>query len=99
MIELSLGLSKPNGETMDAKRVITETLQVCAQDFGGGSIVEQHGAYTYDDGSVCFEHSLLIRLYTDDRSLAEKLAKHLCKRYEQESVAITEYATNVRFVG
>lgn len=85
---LILNLVKFNnvGLEMD-NNIIKDALYTC----GGYSLSEQKGAYTFDNGSICEEPGMSLKLYADDKQVIELIQSFLSEYLEdgdQESVSL-----------
>lgn len=85
---LILNLVKFNnvGLEMD-NNIIKDSLYVC----GGYSLSEQKGAYTFDNGSICEEPGMALKLYASNEQAKELITSFLDEYLEdgdQESISL-----------
>lgn len=89
-ITLSIGLNdkdtkKQTITTATAKKVITKAVyKYC----NGGTVTTGKGIYTHENGEKIQENTMIVYMYGEPLENVEKLANHLKKALNQESIAI-----------
>lgn len=89
-ITLSIGLNdkdtkKQTVATANAKKIITKAVyKYC----NGGTVTDAQGIYTHENGEKVQENTIVVYMYGEPLGNVEKLANHLKKALNQESIAI-----------
>ena len=99
-ITLSIGLNDKDTKkqiisTDDAKKVITKAVyKYC----NGGTVTNATGIYTHENGEKVQEHTIVVYMYGEPLENVEKLANHLKKALNQETIAIEIQSIKSAFI-
>ena len=97
-IYVGLNDAETHEQLFDTEKYLSILKDVCKNYHVGFSVDQVHGGYFHDDGSYVEETSLVLTLLDTDETIVQEIAKDLCAFFHQESVMVTNAASEMYFV-